>query len=171
MRRATQQSGLSERPRSSRSSRSLHSAPRQALRRAKPLPQVQRVSGEPKGVPIHHSNVRSYIEYICDRYEVNERDRFSQEFDMTFDLSVHDMFVCWERGACLFSVPEKSVMLPAKFTRDHELTMWFSVPSVVALLSKMRLLLPGCFRACDSACSAANHSRPPRGNTQHDSSV
>ena len=102
-------------------------------------------TGEPKGVPIHHSNVRSYIEYISNRYEVNERDRFSQEFDMTFDLSVHDMFVCWERGACLFSVPEKSVMLPAKFIRDHGLTMWFSVPSVVALLSNMRLLQPKCF--------------------------
>jgi len=102
-------------------------------------------TGEPKGVPIHHSNVRSYIEYISNRYEVNERDRFSQEFDMTFDLSVHDMFVCWERGACLFCVPEKSAMLPAKFIRDRELTMWFSVPSVVALLSKMRLLQPGCF--------------------------
>ncbi len=81
-------------------------------------------TGEPKGVPIHHSNVRSYIEYIANRYEVNERDRFSQEFDMTFDLSVHDMFVCWERGACLFCVPEKSAMLPAKFIRDRELTMW-----------------------------------------------
>jgi len=102
-------------------------------------------TGEPKGVPIHHSNVRSYIEYISNRYEVNERDRVSQEFDMTFDLSVHDMFVCWERGACLFSVPEKSVMLPAKFIRDHALTMWFSVPSLVALLSNMRLLQPKCF--------------------------
>ncbi len=102
-------------------------------------------TGEPKGVPIHHSNVGSYIQYISNRYEVTERDRFSQEFDMTFDLSVHDMFVCWERGACLFSVPEKSVMLPAKFIRDHGLTMWFSVPSVVALLSNVRLLQPRCF--------------------------
>jgi amino acid adenylation domain-containing protein len=102
-------------------------------------------TGEPKGVPIHHSNVRPYIEYISNRYEVNEQDHFSQQFDLTFDLSVHDMFVCWERGACLFCVPEKSVMLPAKFIRDRELTMWFSVPSVVALLSKMRLLQPRCF--------------------------
>ena len=102
-------------------------------------------TGEPKGVPIHHSNVRPYIEYIANRYEVSERDRFSQQFDLTFDLSLHDMFVCWERGACLFCVPEKSLMLPAKFIRDCELTMWFSVPSVVALLSKMRLLEPRCF--------------------------
>ncbi len=102
-------------------------------------------TGEPKGVPIHQSNVRSYIEYIKDRYEINEQDRISQQFDLTFDLSVHDMFVCWERGACLFCVPEKSVMLPAKFIRDRGLTMWFSVPSVAALISKMHLLQPGCF--------------------------
>ena len=102
-------------------------------------------TGEPKGAPIHHSNVRPYIEYVSDRYEVNERDRFSQQFDLTFDLSVHDMFVCWERGACLFCVPEKSVMSPAKLIRERELTMWFSVPSVVALLSKMHLLQPRCF--------------------------
>jgi len=102
-------------------------------------------TGIPKGVPISQANVRSYVQYTCDRYQVHERDRFSQMFDLTFDLSVHDMFVCWERGACLYSVPERSVMAPAKFIRDHQLTMWFSVPSVPAALTKMRLLQPGSF--------------------------
>ena len=102
-------------------------------------------TGVPKGVPISQGNVRSYVDYICARYNVNEHDRFSQQFDLTFDLSAHDMFVCWERGACLHCVPEKSVMAPAKFIRDHQLTMWFSVPSVVGLLSRMRLLSPGSF--------------------------
>lgn len=102
-------------------------------------------TGQPKGVPISHANVRSYIEYTCDRYDVNENDRFSQEFDQTFDLSVHDMFVCWEKGACLLCIPERSVMAPAKFIRDHALTMWFSVPSVAGGLTRLRLLQPGCF--------------------------
>src|SRR5579859_206922 len=102
-------------------------------------------SGVPKGVPISQGNVRSYVDYISHRYNVNEHDRFSQQFDLTFDLSAHDMFVCWESGACLYCVPEKSVMAPAKFIRDHHLTMWFSVPSVAGLLSRMRLLSPGCF--------------------------
>jgi amino acid adenylation domain-containing protein len=102
-------------------------------------------TGQPKGVPIAQSNVRSYLHYVCDRYEVNETDRFSQEFDLTFDLSVHDMFLCWERGACLYSVPETSVMAPAKFIRDHQLTMWFSVPSVIGVLARMKLLRPGSF--------------------------
>ncbi|MGB8522545.1 MAG: AMP-binding protein, partial [Candidatus Acidiferrales bacterium] len=102
-------------------------------------------TGVPKGVPIHHSNVLPYIKYISDRYQVTEEDRLSQEFDLTFDLSVHDMFVCWERGACLFVVPEKSVMAPSKFIRDNRLTMWFSVPSVIGLLSRIRLLSSDCF--------------------------
>jgi amino acid adenylation domain-containing protein len=102
-------------------------------------------TGVPKGVPIYHRNVRPYLEYICDRYEVSCEDRLSQQFDQTFDLSVHDMFVAWERGACLFSVPERSVMAPTKFIREQQLTMWFSVPSVIGLLSRMRLLLPNCF--------------------------
>lgn len=102
-------------------------------------------TGEPKGVPISNSNVRSYVDYTCDRYEVSEQDRFSQEFDMTFDLSVHDMFVCWERGACLYTVPATATMLPAKFIRDHELTMWFSVPSVAGVLARTRLLQPRAF--------------------------
>ncbi len=102
-------------------------------------------TGVPKGVPINQGNVRSYVDYVCRRYNVNEHDRFSQQFDLTFDLSAHDMFVCWERGACLYCVPEKALMAPAKFIRDHELTMWFSVPSVAGLLSKIGLLSPGCF--------------------------
>jgi len=42
-------------------------------------------------------------------------------------------------------VPETSVMAPAKFIREHQLTMWFSVPSVIGVLARMRLLRPGRF--------------------------
>lgn len=102
-------------------------------------------TGEPKGVPISHANVRSYVQHMCERFHVNEHDRFSQVFNLTFDLSVHDMFVCWERGACLYSVPETSLMAPAKFIKDHHLTMWFSVPSTIGLMAKMGLLKPQVF--------------------------
>jgi len=99
-------------------------------------------TGEPKGVPISHANVSSYLRYVTTRYDLDEHDRCSQAFELTFDLSVHDIFVCWERGACLFCVPEKSAMLPVKFIRDHELTAWFSVPSVAGVLARLALLQP-----------------------------
>ena len=102
-------------------------------------------TGEPKGVPVTHSSVRSYIEYMCGRCDLNETDRFSQHSDLTFDLSVHDLFVTWERGASLYCLPERAVLLPAKFIRENALTVWFSVPSIIAVLSKMRLLEPDFF--------------------------
>lgn len=100
-------------------------------------------TGEPKGVPVRYGNLRSYVDYVCRRYDVNEQDRFSQMFDFSFDLSVHDMFICWERGACLYSIPDHAVMAPAKFIRDHQITMWFSVPSVVGVMLQLGMLKPG----------------------------
>jgi amino acid adenylation domain-containing protein len=102
-------------------------------------------TGEPKGVPVTHSNVRSYIDYMCGRCDLNETDRFSQHSDLTFDLSAHDIFVAWERAASLYCLPERAVLLPAKFVRDNALTAWLSVPSIIGILSKMRLLEPDFF--------------------------
>jgi len=102
-------------------------------------------TGEPKGVAVSHRNARAYVDYICERYDINENDRFSQTFDLTFDLSVHDMFVCWERGACLCSVPQNAVVAPAKFIRDQQLTMWFSVPSTAGRMLSLRMLQPDVF--------------------------
>ena len=55
----------------------------------------------PKGVMVAHRNVTHFVDVMAERYAVREHDRFSQTFDLTFDLSAFDMFVAWERGACL----------------------------------------------------------------------
>jgi amino acid adenylation domain-containing protein len=100
-------------------------------------------TGVPKGVPVSQDNVVSYLHYVTNRYDISPEDRFSQMFDMTFDLSVHDMFVCWTNGACLYSVPHASLMAPSRFIREKQLTMWFSVPSVIMFMQRMRVLKPG----------------------------
>jgi len=104
-------------------------------------------TGEPKGVPVSQANVRAYVEYIAARYAVGPEDRLSQTFDLTFDLSVHDLFVAWERGACVVSIPEAVVAAPARFVRDQAVTMWFSVPSAVSYMARLRMLKPGVFPA------------------------
>jgi len=102
-------------------------------------------TGIPKGVPVSHGNVVPYLEYVSKRYGINEDDRLSQVFDLTFDLSVHDVFGAWGNGACLCCVPEQAVMAPAKFIQDSQITMWFSVPSVIQFMSRLRMLKPGVF--------------------------
>lgn len=102
-------------------------------------------TGRPKGVGVAHRNAVAFVEAVAERYAIDENDRFSQTFEMTFDLSVFDMFVAWERGACVCCPSERQLMAPARFIRDSELTVWFSVPSLAALMRKMRMLKPGNF--------------------------
>ncbi|MFQ5792390.1 MAG: AMP-binding protein, partial [Acidobacteriota bacterium] len=71
-----------------------------------------------------------------------EQDRFSQTFDMTFDLSAFDMFVAWERGACVCCPSKKTLVNPGKFIQEARLTVWFSVPSTGVLLKRLGMLKP-----------------------------
>lgn len=102
-------------------------------------------TGQPKGVGITHRNCNAYVANIIDRYSPGPHDVFSQMFDLTFDLSVHDMFVCWGAAARLCSPPERAVMAPAKFIQESGITFWFSVPSTIGFLRKFRLLKKGAF--------------------------
>ena len=99
-------------------------------------------TGVPKGVPITHGNVLNYVKNILSLTALTENDRFSQTFDLTFDLSVHDMFICWAVGGSLHVLPERMVMAPAKFIKEHEITIWFSVPSTIGFMQKLRMLEP-----------------------------
>lgn len=100
-------------------------------------------TGIPKGVPILHSNVRAFVDWAVARYGINPGDRFSQTFDQTFDLSVFDLFVAWDAGACVYAMSPIDLLAPTKFINRNQLTVWFSVPSIPAQMRKRNLLTPG----------------------------
>ena len=102
-------------------------------------------TGAPKGVLVRERNVMPYLRSVAARYAPTPEDRCTQLFDLTFDLSVHDMFLCWGAGATLFRVPDKARFAPREFVRRHKLTMWFSVPSTAAMMLGLRTLRPGDF--------------------------
>jgi D-alanine--poly(phosphoribitol) ligase subunit 1 len=102
-------------------------------------------TGPPKGVLVRNRNVMPYLRSAATRYVPAPDDRCTQLFNLTFDLSVHDMFVCWGAGASLFRVPDKARFAPRHFLRRHSLTTWFSVPSTAAMMLAMRSLRPGDF--------------------------
>jgi amino acid adenylation domain-containing protein len=99
-------------------------------------------TGTPKGVMISHANVSQFVDVMVERYQITERDRFSQNFEMTFDLSAFDMFVAWERGACVCCPSMKSLISPGRFIRESVLTVWFSVPSVGIFMKRLGVLKP-----------------------------
>ena len=100
-------------------------------------------TGQPKGVMVAHRNVTHFVDAMVQRYNVTEADRFSQTFDLTFDLSAFDMFVPWECGACLCAPTQSEKSLPSKYINDCGITIWFSVPSTAVLMSRLRLLKAG----------------------------
>ncbi len=102
-------------------------------------------TGEPKGIGIPHNRVEAYVRAARELFQVGPGDRCSQNFALTFDLSVHDLFVTWTAGACLFVTPPRSVLAPGKYVKEHQLTHWFSTPTTAALMQRVRQLSPGAF--------------------------
>jgi amino acid adenylation domain-containing protein len=102
-------------------------------------------TGQPKGVMVSHANVLHYLDYVTKRYGFNSNDRLSQTFDLTFDLSAHDMFVAWHTGACLCCPTQKQSIKPGAFINDARLTVWFSVPSTAVFMRRFGVLKPDMY--------------------------
>jgi amino acid adenylation domain-containing protein len=102
-------------------------------------------TGAPKGVLVNHRNALSYIANVHDRYQPGPEDRFSQLFDFSFDLSVHDMFLAWSAGACVCCAPEGVLAGLGNYIHQCGLTFWFSVPSAASYMRQLNMLARGSY--------------------------
>ncbi len=102
-------------------------------------------TGIPKGIAVPASSLNVFVANMMHRYLPTPEDRFSQHSDLTFDASVYDQFLCWAAGATLYCLPQSVRFAPAQFIRQHALTFWESVPSVVHFMKRMHQLKAGSF--------------------------
>jgi len=102
-------------------------------------------TGTPKGITISVKNIHHLLTTLQNRYQYTPQDRLSQAFELTFDLSVFDIFMALRSGASLHVVPDHQMPMPAHFIQKQQLTSWFSVPSMIGMLKQMNLLRPGAF--------------------------
>ncbi len=96
-------------------------------------------TGVPKGVMITHGNVAAFIDWAVEYFGFRPTDRISGHPPLHFDLSTFDIYGALAVGAELHLVPAELNVNPralAAFIRDHELTQWFSVPSVLTYMAK-----------------------------------
>ena len=100
-------------------------------------------TGTPKGVAVRADNVTAYVDAFAQIAAITATDRCTQFFDLSFDLSVHDMFVTWAAGACLVAPTEAELIDPVGFANRAAASVWFSVPSAPAMAQRMRRLGPG----------------------------
>jgi amino acid adenylation domain-containing protein len=100
-------------------------------------------TGTPKGVPILHRNISAYLDRFAGRYGIGPGSRVSQTFELTFDGSVHDLFVAWADGGTLVVPMRGQLLSPVRTINNLRLTHWFSVPSLISFASRLGTLTPG----------------------------
>ncbi|MFL9916130.1 amino acid adenylation domain-containing protein [Paraburkholderia fungorum] len=97
-------------------------------------------TGAPKGVPISHANANAYVAGQLHTLGRLPGARYAQLCELTFDPSVHDMFVCWANGGCLYVPKTVEPIYNAAFIKQHAITHWSSVPSVAGFMQQFRKL-------------------------------
>lgn len=102
-------------------------------------------TGVPKAVIVTVDNVDHFLRVARERCPIFPDDRVSQFYELTFDLSVFDVFHGLGSGACLHVVPGPQRMAPAAFIAHERLTVWSSVPSVIGFLRQLHLIRKASF--------------------------
>ncbi|MFD7572824.1 amino acid adenylation domain-containing protein [Streptomyces sp. NPDC059810] len=99
-------------------------------------------TGSPKGVPVLHRNLCAYLAVMAGRYGIGADSRMSAAFDLTFDGSVHDLFVAWADGGTLVVPSAAQLLSPVATVNNLRLTHWFSVPSLISFAERLGTLKP-----------------------------
>ena len=89
-------------------------------------------TGTPKGVVITHQAVWNTIEDINHRFGISEKDTAIGLSELTFDLSVYDIFGLLSVGGCIvYPDPEKKRDPShwAQLVKEYSITIWNSVPA------------------------------------------
>ncbi|MGE3817974.1 MAG: amino acid adenylation domain-containing protein [Isosphaeraceae bacterium] len=96
-------------------------------------------TGKPKGVMLSHANAFTFLDWCESALGPREDDRFSSHAPFHFDLSVFDLFVPCRCAATLVVIGETLGKDPARlgeFLSQRRLSVWYSAPSILALMSQ-----------------------------------
>ena len=106
-------------------------------------------TGNPKGVMLTHRNCLAFVEWAVEEYGVTANDRLSSHAPFHFDLSTFDLYAAAIAGAPVHLVPKAVSVFPLevrKFIEDNEITVWYSVPSILTMLVEKGDLDQGAFQ-------------------------
>jgi D-alanine--poly(phosphoribitol) ligase subunit 1 len=102
-------------------------------------------TGMPKGVMVSAGSLAQYLAQTRTWTLLDPNDRVAEAHDLTFDLSVHNLFLAIEAGAELHLMSPLDMMAPQRFIRAQAITCWMSVPTIITMMMAHGALKTGVF--------------------------
>jgi len=102
-------------------------------------------TGNPKGIQVSHGNLISFLSNMTGIYDLPKGFRASQTFDLSFDLSVCDLFFTWSNSGTLCLLTEEDKLLPSEYINREQIYFWYSVPTLASIMNKFGTLKDGAF--------------------------
>lgn len=95
-------------------------------------------TGVPKGVVLSHENALAFVRWTVRHYGLAGDDVLTSHAPFHFDLSVFDLYAAASVAAPVVLVGRTASMFPRELCRlaeRHHVTTWYSVPSLLTMLS------------------------------------
>ena len=96
-------------------------------------------TGRPKGVMLSHRNATSFVDWCSEVLQPTASDRFSSHAPLHFDLSILDLYLAVKHGATVVLIGDelgKDPVRLAALIADRRLSVWYSAPSILSLLTQ-----------------------------------
>ena len=94
-------------------------------------------TGVPKGVMITHAAAENTIFDMNEKFNISNKDVFLALTKLSFDLSIYDVFGCFDVGGTLVIPKESSATNPfhwLELVEKYKVTIWNSVPALLKML-------------------------------------
>ena len=103
-------------------------------------------TGNPKGAVISHNNLQAFIDWSIERFAITHQDILTSLNPLYFDNSVFDTYISLFSGATLAVISQEDIKNPfhlIELVNKAECTIWFSVPSLLIYLVKLKQFKEG----------------------------
>jgi D-alanine--poly(phosphoribitol) ligase subunit 1 len=100
-------------------------------------------TGTPKGVTICHRSVINYTDWITQKFNITEKERFGNQAPFYFDNSVFDIYCTLASGGTTFIIPQKLFSFPVRlieYLNEKKINIILWVPSAMCLVANLRAL-------------------------------
>lgn len=94
-------------------------------------------TGKPKGVTISHQGALNTIDAVNEKFKLTEKDTLFALSELSFDLSVYDIFGILAVGGSIVFPDQNKTKDPSHWVQlinQYEVTLWDTVPQLAGLL-------------------------------------